>query len=73
MKAKELLKILCKFGMADGYVYSGKVILESQPSVIEGDIIACKEYYYSFTEVPFANHKAIIETSQKSVVYLYSI
>ena len=72
MKAKELLKTLCKSGMVDGSIFTGKAIIDANYQVLEGKIFPNKEYYYTFKELTLV-HNAMIKTSQGAIVYLYSI
>lgn len=71
MKAKELLKQLCKSGMVDGNIFTGKSILDAHFQVLEGKVYQNKEYFYSFKEVGMLVHSAMIKTNQCSIVYLY--
>lgn len=72
MKAKELLKTLCKSGLVDGSIYTGKSIIDANYKVLEGKVFPNKEYFYSFKELTLV-HTAMIKTNQGSIVYLYSI
>lgn len=73
MKAKELLKVLCKYGMAEGGIFIGKSILDANFRVLEGKVFPKVEYYYTFKQLCCEVHSAIIKTNQGSIVYLYSI
>ena len=72
MKAKELLKTLCKSGMVDGSIYIGKSIIDANYEVLEGKVFPNKEYFYSFKELTLV-HNAMIKTNHGAIVYLYSI
>lgn len=72
MKAKELLKTLCRSGMVDGSIHTGESIIDSNFKVLEGRVFPNKEYFYSFKELGLI-HNAMIKTNQGSIVYLYSI
>lgn len=73
MKAKELLKSLVRCGMVDGSIHTGKSILDARFKVHEGKVMSNKEYFYSFNKISLMIHNAIIETSDGTIVYLYSI
>ena len=72
MKSKELLKTLCKSGMVDGSIHTGKSILEANYNVLEGKVFPKQEYFYSFKQLSLI-HNAMIRTSQGAIVYLYLI
>ena len=72
MKAKDLLKAICKSGRAEGSIIKGEAILDSYYRVLEGKVYNQKEYYYTFKQMSLI-HSAMVRTSQGSIAYLYEI
>nr|DAP23629.1 MAG TPA: hypothetical protein [Bacteriophage sp.] len=74
MKAKDILIALDRAGMIKNCsIASGRQIKVVTDCIKEGLIYPQKTYLYSFQEISYIEHSAIIITLDNEKVYLYEI
>lgn len=73
MKAKDLLKALCKSGILEGDIYSGEKIEDGTLRILEGEVVSTNDYFFSSTRIGFEHYDAKIEAKSGTVFFLYSV